>query len=254
MRVLFIGDSITDCDRDRSDPADLGSGYVAMVARRHAASAHEHHSPERSDAGGEPQSFEEREDKPALGEREPSPPSEESEFRDGSGPSGRMCAGEPVEFLNRGISGDRVRDLRRRWRLDCLDLRPDLVSILIGVNDTWRRYDSDDPTSVEDFERDYVDVLERTRHVLPATRVVLLEPFLLPVREDQHTWREDLDPKLAVVRRLADSYGATLVPLDVVLQKAAETSGAAALAADGVHPTSEGHDLIARTWLETVPL
>ncbi|MEQ7123470.1 SGNH/GDSL hydrolase family protein [Actinopolymorpha sp. B11F2] len=159
--------------------------------------------------------------------------------------------GGPVTFLNRGISGNRVRDLRERWQADCLDLKPDVVSIMIGVNDTWRRYDSGDPTSVEAFERDYRAILQATVDNSRAA-LVLVEPFLLPVRPGQDSWREDLDPKIAVVRRLAADHDATLVPLDSVLTHAATTRPADELAADGVHPTPAGHALIAHTWLETV--
>jgi acyl-CoA thioesterase-1 len=157
-----------------------------------------------------------------------------------------------VRFLNRGISGNRVRDLKARWQGDCLDLKPDLLSIMIGVNDTWRRYDRGDPTSAEAFEADLDAILAQATTALPATRLVVLEPFLLPVSDAQAMWREDFDPKLAAVRHQAVKHSATLVPLDVVLTQAAETSGPAALARDGVHPTPEGHALIARTWLSVV--
>ncbi len=200
--VLFIGDSITDAGRDRSNPFDLGGGYPALVAATYAAT---------STAAPE---------------------------------SG-------VRFLNRGISGNRVRDLRRRWQADCLDLAPQLVSIMIGVNDMWRRYDADDPTPVEDFERDYRAILRATVDG-GAPRLVLVEPFLLPVREEQRAWRGDLDPKIGVVRRLADEFAATLVPLDTLLAEATATRAAAELAGDGVHPTPDGHALIARHWCEAV--
>nr|WP_238341843.1 SGNH/GDSL hydrolase family protein [Actinopolymorpha rutila] len=195
--VLFIGDSVTDAGRDRSDPTSLGNGYPRQVAQT----------------------------------------------------CSRTRPGDGVRFLNRGISGNRVRDLRARWQEDCLDLTPDVVSILIGINDTWRRYDSGDPTSADDFARDYDHILARTTDAL-AARLVLVEPFVLPVTAGQHGWREDLDPKLEVVRRLAMEYGATLVPLDGLMAKAAAGQDATELAADGVHPTDEGHAVIARSWLE----
>lgn len=157
--------------------------------------------------------------------------------------------GDGVRFLNRGISGNRVRDLRARWEVDCLDLAPDVVSVMIGINDTWRRYDSADATSAADFASDYERILALTTDRLTA-RLVLVEPFLLPVRPGQDAWREDLDPKIAVVRRLAREYDATLVPLDTVVTAAATTRDPATLAADGVHPTMEGHALIASCWLE----
>lgn len=81
--------------------------------------------------------------------------------------------------------------------------------------------------------------------------MILLEPFVLPVTEEQATaWRDDLDPKIEVVRRLATEFGAPLVPLDVELNKLAARTGAAALAGDGVHPSDQGHAAISRLWLE----
>ena len=124
-----------------------------------------------------------------------------------------------VRFLNRGISGNRAVDLRARWQTDCLDLRPDLVSIMIGINDTWRRYDSRDPTSAEAFEASYRSILTDVREKLGA-QIVLCEPFLLPVPPDRRAWRVDLDPKIAVVRELAREYEATLVPLDGIFAQA----------------------------------
>lgn len=156
-----------------------------------------------------------------------------------------------VRFLNRGISGNRVRDLRQRWQRDCLDLRPTWVSILIGVNDTWRRYDSGDPTSAEAFERDYRAILMATRDRLDA-RLIICEPFLLPVPDDRIAWREDLDPKIAAVRRLAREFDALYIPLDGLFAAAATRREPAFWLPDGVHPTPAGHALIAQAWLRTV--
>jgi acyl-CoA thioesterase I len=158
---------------------------------------------------------------------------------------------QEVGFLNRGISGNRVRDLRARWASDCLAPRPTLVSVLIGINDTWRRYDSNDPTSTADFERDYRAILDSTRDTLGA-RLVLCEPFVLPVPADRKAWRVDLDPRIQVVRQLAGEYGATLVPLDgIFAQAAAARRDPAFWTPDGVHPSPAGHALIAQAWLSS---
>ncbi len=156
-----------------------------------------------------------------------------------------------VRFLNRGISGNRVRDLQARWQTDCLDLRPDWVSIMIGINDTWRRYDRNDPTPAADFAAGYRDILARTRDALQA-RLILLEPFVLPVPEDRKAWREDLDPKIAAVRALAMEFGAVYIPLDGLFAAACARREPAFWAADGVHPTQAGHAFIARAWLSAV--
>ena len=147
------------------------------------------------------------------------------------------------KIVNAGISGNRAAELAARWATDVLAHDPSLVSILIGINDTWRRYDENDPTTAEDFEASYRSLLDPL-----SCPVVLMEPFLLPVKDGQEEWREDLDPKLEVVRKLAVEYGAILVPTDVELIKQAVSVGAATLAGDGVHPSAAGHRALADLW------
>jgi acyl-CoA thioesterase-1 len=159
------------------------------------------------------------------------------------------AGGTPATIVNRGIGGDRVRDLVERWEKDCLALTPTLVSVLIGVNDTWRRYDDNDPTSVEAFTACYRSILA----ALPGRddmALVLMEPFLLPVTEGKRQWRADLDPKIAAVHELAAEFGAVLVPTDGYLNGL--DLDPAEIAADGVHPTELGHQLLAKLWLESI--
>ncbi len=156
-----------------------------------------------------------------------------------------------VRFINRGISGNRAADLKRRWQPDCLDLAPTWVSILIGINDTWRRYDSDDPTSAQVYGANFRAILEQTREKLNA-KLVILEPFCLPVPEDRASWRVDLDPKIAVARKLAREFEATFVPLDGLFAAAATKREMGFWLPDGVHPSPAGHALIAQAWLSAV--
>jgi len=156
-----------------------------------------------------------------------------------------------VSFLNRGIGGNRVQDLRERWDEDCIDLKPDCVSILIGINDTWRRYDKDDPTDAGAFEEAYLDILTRTRDELTCP-LILCEPFLLPTPPDRLRWREDLDPKIDVVRKLAREFAAAYVPLDGIFAAISMRRDPSFWAPDGVHPSVAGHALIARSWLQAV--
>ena len=155
-----------------------------------------------------------------------------------------------VRFINRGISGNRAADLRARWGEDCLALRPDWVSILIGINDTWRRFDSGDPTSVEKFAENYRVILTAAKEV--GAQIIMLEPFLLPVPEDRRTWRVDLDPKIQVVRELAREFAAVYIPLDGIFAGASIHREPAFWLPDGVHPSPEGHALIAQAWLKGV--
>jgi lysophospholipase L1-like esterase len=156
-----------------------------------------------------------------------------------------------VRFLNRGVSGHRVVDLEQRWDRDCIDLRPDWVSIMIGINDTWRAFDSGDPTSTDDYERSYRTILTQTVEKL-GSHLILIEPFVLPVPEDRKAWRADLDPRIQVVRTLADEFNAILVPMDGIMNDAGEKREPAFWASDGVHPTPAGHALIAQAWLRAV--
>lgn len=151
---------------------------------------------------------------------------------------------------NRGVSGDRVVDLRRRWVEDCLALEPTVLTVYVGVNDTWRRFDSGMETPAAVFERDYAALLTAARDLTTLDELVLIEPFVLPVRPGQEEWGPlDLDAKRAVVRDLADRFDAALIPLPDILGAAAREHGPAAIADDGVHPTPLGHELIAAAWM-----
>lgn len=161
--------------------------------------------------------------------------------------SGRLIG--PV--INVGTSGHRLVDLVARWDRDVVAAAPTRVSIAIGINDTWRRYDDNDATSVEDFERNYRFVLERTLATTNA-ELVLCEPFLLPVETGMRDWREDLDPKIDVVHRLAAAFGAVLVPFDAAFTALAHSMPMEHLAADGIHPTALGHTAMADLWLDRV--
>lgn len=197
--VLFQGDSITDCGRNRDDHWSLGCGYPLLTAGMFGA-AH----PEKN-----------------------------------------------VTFLNRGISGDRVKDLTARWKQDCLALEPTVLSVYIGINDTWRRYDSNDPTSVESYEEGYRKLLDQALAV-SNPKLVIVEPFVLPHPADREAWREDLDPKIAAVRRIARDYNAAYVALDGLFAQASTKAPCEFWAGDGVHPSPAGHVLIAKAWLEAV--
>ncbi|HEY9323658.1 MAG TPA: GDSL-type esterase/lipase family protein, partial [Agromyces sp.] len=153
------------------------------------------------------------------------------------------AVGDDATVVNKGIGGDRAVDLAARWD-DVLAAQPDVLTVYIGVNDMWRRFDSDDPTSAEDFEATVAGLLESAREA-GVERLVLVEPFFVPVSEGQAAWLEDLDPKRAVVRRLAERFDATLVPLHDSVGAAAAAHGAPAIVPDGVHPTAQGAALIA---------
>lgn len=168
-----------------------------------------------------------------------------------SGMVSAMYPQRKIRFLNRGIGGNRVCDLQQRWQADCIDLKPDWVSVMIGINDTWRGYDRNDQTTAESYEAGCREILTRAREELGA-KLILLEPFLLPTPPDRLAWREDLDPKIACLRGLAREFDAIYVPLDGLFAAAATRREPSFWAADGVHPSPAGHALIARAWLGAV--
>lgn len=165
------------------------------------------------------------------------------------------AGGTPVTIVNRGISGNRVADLRDRWTRDAIDVQPDVVTVMIGINDTWRAMDSGEVTTAEAYEVDYRHILDRLVSGT-AAQLMLVEPFLLPVTPEQWDWRPDLDPRIAVVRRLAAEYDATLLAADGLLNQLAVNTGGGAVvsgfaryADDGVHLTDEGADVLAAAWI-----
>jgi lysophospholipase L1-like esterase len=205
--ILFQGDSITDCLRDRTrswptDPAALGAGYAGRIA-------------------------------------------------------GDLLARHPGagwQFFNRGISGDRVVDLLGRWRKDALALQPDVVSILVGVNDTWHEHTNGNGLSVARYAELYRMVLQDTRAARPQCWLVLGEPFALPGGEFKADWLPELRERGAAVRQLAQEFGAAFVPYQAMFDAAQKKYSAPELAADGVHPSPLGHQLMAAAWREAAGL
>ena len=150
------------------------------------------------------------------------------------------------------MSGHRVEDLKNRWQKDAIDMRPDLLSILIGVNDVSRG-----STPIDAWEADYRGLLEQSRASKPALRLVLLDPFVLPSGrlKDVAQWREwrgKIDAMRAAVGRLADEFEAVHIKTQEVFDSAAETAPPEHWIWDGAHPLPQGHELIARHWLQGV--
>jgi lysophospholipase L1-like esterase len=156
-----------------------------------------------------------------------------------------------VKFINKGISGNRAIDLKARWQQDCIDLKPDYVSIMIGINDCWRRYDSNDITTAEAFENNYRFILNEIKTKTNA-KIIILEPYVLPVPLDRITWREDLDPKIQKARQLAREFNALYIPLDGLFASQISNINPEQFSQDGVHPTDMGHAFIAKTFIDYV--
>ncbi len=157
------------------------------------------------------------------------------------------------EIINVGTSGHRLIDLENRWQVDVLDHKPTLVSIAIGINDTWRRYDDNDITTAEDFRERYERLLSLTKASCNP-QFVVCEPFLLPVHDEMNSWREDLDPKIAIVHEMAEKFDAIMVPFDQHFTALSKIFSMGKIADDGIHPSVFGHSEMARLWLATVGL
>ncbi len=155
---------------------------------------------------------------------------------------------------NHGISGNRVIDLLGRWERDTLDFEPDLVSVLIGVNDTWHRYIGGTGIPVGHYETYYRMLLEDTRARRSSCQFVLCEPFALPGGAFKDEWMPELRERMGVVRHLAAEFDAVYVPFQQMFEREMSRHTPTELAADGVHPSELGHRLMAKAWRKAVRL
>ena len=217
--VLFQGDSITDAGRDRktagiaNDMLALGNGYAWLAA---AGLLVQHGAAD-----------------------EAAPDAEHTASNSG------------LRVFNRGISGHKVLQLDHRWQRDCVDLKPDVLSILIGVNDIWHTKNGKYNSTPAIYEKDYDALLERTRNELPNVRLVVCEPFVTRCGSIDDSWFPEFDEYRAAARRLADKHHATFVAFQTMFDKAAKIASPAHWAGDGVHPSNAGKAMMAHTWLTT---
>ncbi len=191
MKILFQGDSITDCGRDRDDIHNLGNGYPKFAAE-------------------------------LIKKAHP-----DTDF----------------EFINLGISGDQTKDLVDRLQSDFIDIQPDIVSIHIGINDTWHRAAERNWLGNDIFEAQYRKVLTEIKEKTNA-RILIIEQFLLPV-EDKAYFRADLNGKIDITRKLAREFADYYIPLDGLMAQACIRNDASHWSADGVHPNDNGAEFIA---------
>ena len=153
-----------------------------------------------------------------------------------------------LQFYNRGVSGNKIPDLEQRWTVDALALKPDVLSILVGVNDFWHKLGGGYTGTVEDYENQYAALLAETRRALPQVRVMVLEPFVLRCGAVDDRWFPEFDARRAAAARVAQHAGARFVPLQPVFDDLSRRRAPEYWAADGVHPTPAGHAVIAERW------
>ena len=163
------------------------------------------------------------------------------------------------KFVNRGISGNKSVDVAARLEDDIINVEPDYMSILVGVNDVWHGIDYDWWATPEDLERSLVEIISETMAERPGVKIMLLEPYVLKeyatdnTEEKPNKWdtfRREVAKRQEITKKIAEDFGVSFVPLQGRFDSASLSRGVKYLSADGVHPTPAGHELIARAWIE----
>ena len=158
-----------------------------------------------------------------------------------------------LTIYNRGISGNKVFQLAGRWEKDCLDLKPNVLSILIGVNDYWHKRNNNYDGTPEVYENDLRALISRTKEAVPDLKLVICQPFILTgTSAVDESWVEPFSAYQASAKKLSDEFGAIWVPFQEAFDRAIELAEPTYWAADGVHPSMAGAQLMAKTWLEAL--
>ncbi len=200
MKILFQGDSITDCARSKENDIWKGHGYATMV-------------------------------------------------------TGRLNYDHPgkFQFQNRGISGNRIIDLYARVKSDIINLEPDVMSILIGVNDVWHEIGSKNGVSAEKYEVIYDMLIDEVLTALPNIKIMIIEPFLVKAASTENNWDyfyPEVRKRAAAAKRIAEKYNLKFVPTQDAFDKAVSLCPEPFWTREGVHPTEAGHEILARLWVD----
>jgi len=197
MKIIFFGDSITDCDRDRNDEKSLGNGYVKILADKL---------------------------RPIYPDTD-------------------------IELINKGIAGNEVCDLLARVQSDVIDLNPDAVVIMIGINNTIHKFKYGKELNLKQFERDLKELLTLLKEA--GITVIFLEPFLLPA-PDKRRMRKLFDDELKIIDKTATALADEFVAYDEMFNGLALSIPYTEYSEDGVHPTHRGSRLIADTAIKAI--
>lgn len=162
-------------------------------------------------------------------------------------------------FINRGISGNRIVDVYARIKTDIINLKPDYMSIYIGVNDVWHELGSQNGVATPKFEKIYSMLLDEVKEACPDIKIFLIAPFVLKGggtynAEDTSYYEafvRDVNEKIEAVKRLGEKYDLPVIELQPAFDEALKSAKDSYWTADGVHPTAMGHELIKRLWLDT---
>ncbi|MFA5818038.1 MAG: SGNH/GDSL hydrolase family protein [Bacteroidales bacterium] len=158
-----------------------------------------------------------------------------------------------LKVYNKGISGNKVYQLAERWNKDCLEIKPDILSILIGVNDIWHKLDGKYNGTIEIYKNDYIALLERTKKALPNVKLIICEPFAVKgVKAVDDKWYPEFYGYQKAAREIAAQFGATFVPYQKIYDEAQKQAPGAYWTGDGVHSTLAGAQLMAQAWLAAI--
>ena len=155
--------------------------------------------------------------------------------------------------MNRGISGNRVVDVYARIKSDIINLKPDVMSILIGVNDVWHEVSKENGVDAEKYFTIYSMLIEEIKAALPDIKIMILEPFVLKGTATEEAWdvfRPEVEKRAAKAKMIAEKFNLPFIPLQDKFDEATLLAPADYWLRDGVHPTTEGHELIKREWLK----
>lgn len=157
------------------------------------------------------------------------------------------------EFINRGISGNRIVDIYSRIKIDILNLKPDIMSLLIGVNDVWHELNEQNGVEAEKFFKIYDMLIEEIKQELPDIKIIILEPFVLKASATEEKWdvfKTEVAKRAEKAKEIAKKHNLKFVPLQDKLDEAAKTAPNDYWLVDGVHPSACGHEIIKREWVK----
>lgn len=158
-----------------------------------------------------------------------------------------------LKIYNKGISGNKVYQLAERWDKDCLELKPDVLSILIGVNDIWHKLNGTYNGTVEIYRNDYIALLERTKKALPNVKLIICEPFAVNgVKAVDEKWYPEFYDYQKAAKDIAKQFRATFIPFQSVYDEAQKRAPGLYWTGDGVHPTLAGAQLMAKAWMKAI--
>lgn len=158
-----------------------------------------------------------------------------------------------LKIYNKGISGNKVFQLAERWDKDCLDIKPDVLSILIGVNDIWHKLNGQYNGTVETYRKDYIALLERTKKALPDVKLIICEPYAVKgVKAVDDKWYPEFFDYQKAAKDIAAQFGATFIPFQKIYDEAQKQAPGSYWTPDGVHASFAGAQLMAKAWVNVV--